>query len=75
MLVFNFTPVPRKGYRLGAPRPGWWKELLNSDSRLYGGSDMGLGGGLATEPVPSHGKPQSLSLTLPPLGFLALKRS
>jgi 1,4-alpha-glucan branching enzyme len=75
LLVFNFTPVPRRGYRLGVPSPGWWRELMNSDSGLYGGSDLGLGGGAASEPIESHGHPQSLSLTLPPLGFLALKRS
>jgi 1,4-alpha-glucan branching enzyme len=75
MLVFNFTPVPRPGYRLGAPQAGFWREMMNSDAAVYGGSNVGLGGGAATEPVPSHGRPQSLSLTLPPLGFLALKRA
>jgi 1,4-alpha-glucan branching enzyme len=73
MFVFNFTPVPRYGYRLGVPRPGFWRELLNSDSMIYGGSDVGLGGGIHSEQIESHGRSQSLSLTLPPLGFLALK--
>jgi 1,4-alpha-glucan branching enzyme len=74
LFVFNFTPVPRWGYRLGAPEWGHYREMLNSDSAYYGGSDMGLGGGLHTDPIPSHGRPQSLCLTLPPLGFLVLKR-
>jgi 1,4-alpha-glucan branching enzyme len=73
LFVFNFTPVPRHGYRLGVPRQGFWRELINSDSSSYGGCDVGLGGGLKSEPIASHGRPQSLSLTLPPLGFLALK--
>jgi 1,4-alpha-glucan branching enzyme len=73
MLVFNFTPVVRDGYRLGAPAAGFWRELMNSDSAAYGGSNVGLGGGRWTEPRPSHGRPQSLSLTIPPLGFLALR--
>ncbi len=74
LFVFNFTPVPRQGYRLGVPRAGYWREVLNSDSAYYGGSDLGLGGGAASESVTSHGRPQSLSLTLPPLSMLALKR-
>ena len=75
LFVFNFTPVPRPGYRLGAPGWGYYREILNSDAAYYGGSDMGLAGGVHTEPIPSHGRPQSLDLTLPPLGFLVLKRS
>ena len=74
LFVFNFTPVPRFGYRLGAPQGGYYRELMNSDSFHYGGSDVGLGGGRHTEPVAAHGRPQSLSLSLPPLGFLMLKR-
>ncbi|MDL2226908.1 1,4-alpha-glucan branching protein GlgB, partial [Deltaproteobacteria bacterium OttesenSCG-928-M10] len=73
LFVFNFTPVPREGYRLGVPRPGYWREIMNTDSSYYGGSNMGMGGGLHTDPVPSHGRPQSLNLTLPPLAMLALK--
>ncbi|MDR1545754.1 MAG: 1,4-alpha-glucan branching protein GlgB [Deltaproteobacteria bacterium] len=72
--VFNFTPVVRENYRIGVSAPGFWRELLNSDSEVYGGSNVGLGGGRATEPIEAHGRPQSLNLTLPPLGFLALKR-
>jgi 1,4-alpha-glucan branching enzyme len=75
LFVFNFTPVPRYGYRLGAPGWGYYQELLNSDSAYYGGSDLGLAGGAHTDPVGAHGRSQSLNLTLPPLGFLVLKRS
>ena len=74
ILVFvgNFTPVPRHQYRLGVPRRGWYRELLNSDARLYGGSDLGNGGQVQAAPVPWHGRPYSLELTLPPLGLLVL---
>ncbi|MDR3203713.1 MAG: 1,4-alpha-glucan branching protein GlgB [Deltaproteobacteria bacterium] len=72
--VFNFTPVPRLNYRLGAPNEGYWCEILNSDSAVFGGGNLGLGGGRQTEPIASHGRAQSFNLTLPPLGFLVLKR-
>jgi 1,4-alpha-glucan branching enzyme len=71
--VLNFTPVPRDGYRIGVPRGGSYTELLNSDADTYGGSNMGNGGVVSTEPIPSHGYSDSLRLTLPPLGFLLLK--
>jgi len=71
--LVNFTPVPRHGYVIGAPRAGRYDEILNSDSEIYGGSNMGNDGMVYTEPVPAHGFPQSLRLTLPPLGFLLLK--
>ncbi len=71
--LLNFTPVPREGYRIGVPEAGFYEELLNSDSAYFGGGDVGNGGGLHTEPIPSHGWEQSLRLTLPPLGCLYLK--
>jgi 1,4-alpha-glucan branching enzyme len=71
--VLNFTPVPREGYRIGVPEAGVYTELVNSDADLYGGSNVGNGGAVATEAIPDHGYEQSLSLTLPPLGFLLLK--
>jgi 1,4-alpha-glucan branching enzyme len=74
VIVTNFTPVPRPGYRLGVPEGGWYRELLNSDSERYGGSNMGNAGGVHTEAIPAHGFDQSISLTVPPLGFLLLKR-
>ena len=73
VMVFNFTPVPRDGYRLGVPAPGRYAEILNSDAALFGGSNMGNGGGLIAEPIPAHGFDQSLSLTVPPLACLFLK--
>jgi 1,4-alpha-glucan branching enzyme len=73
LFVFNFTPVPRKGYMVGCPSPGYYRELLNSDSELYGGSNIGLGGGAHSLPLEAHGRAQSLELTLPPLGFIVLK--
>jgi 1,4-alpha-glucan branching enzyme len=75
IVACNFTPVPRSGYRLGVPGPGTYRELLNSDSALYGGSNTGNAGEVRAEPIPSHGRADSLSLTLPPLGVLYLKRS
>jgi 1,4-alpha-glucan branching enzyme len=71
--IVNFTPVPRRGYVFGVPRGGRYSELLNSDAGLYGGGDVGNGGAVSTNPVASHGYPQSLRLSLPPLGFLLLK--
>jgi 1,4-alpha-glucan branching enzyme len=72
--VFNFTPVPRAEYRIGVPEAGYYAELLNSDSAVYGGGNIGNGGGLWSEPVPAHGFDQSLRLKVPPLGCLYLKR-
>ena len=73
IVVLNFTPVPRDGYRIGVPFEGAYSELLNSDAEAYGGSNVGNGGVVFTEPIPSHGHAQSLRLSLPPLGFLLLK--
>ena len=74
VMVTNFTPVPRPGYRIGVPAGGFYRELLNSDGAGYGGSNMGNGGGVPAEPIPSHGFEQSITLTVPPLAFLLLKR-
>jgi 1,4-alpha-glucan branching enzyme len=71
--VFNFTPVARHGYVFGVPRAGEYQELLNSDSEVYGGSNVGNHGLVVSEPVAAHGYPDSLRITLPPLGFLLLK--
>jgi 1,4-alpha-glucan branching enzyme len=73
LIVCNFTPVPRYSYRLGAPRAGFWQEVLNSDSGRYGGSNMGNLGGLETVPIPLHARPQSLTLILPPLSVSLFK--
>jgi 1,4-alpha-glucan branching enzyme len=74
VIVTNFTPIPRLDYRIGVPEGGWYRELLNSDSARYSGSNMGNGGGAHAEPRPMHGFDYSMSLTVPPLGFLLLKR-
>jgi 1,4-alpha-glucan branching enzyme len=70
----NFTPVPREQYRVGVPEDGWYRELLNSDAAIYGGSNLGNGGGVQAEPIPAHGFDHSISLTVPPLGFVMLKK-
>ncbi|GMU45660.1 MAG: 1,4-alpha-glucan branching enzyme GlgB [Porticoccaceae bacterium] len=69
--VVNFTPVPRHGYRIGVPAAGCYREILNSDSEWYGGSNLGNGPApLRAEELPWMGRPCSLNLTLPPLGGL-----
>jgi 1,4-alpha-glucan branching enzyme len=73
--VLSFTPVPREGYRVGVPEEGTYLELLNSDAGVYGGGNVGNGGSVTADPVPAHGFDRSLSLRLPPLGFLLLKRT
>ena len=70
VVVANFTPVARDGYRLGVSRGGFWREVLNSDAEIYGGSGVGNRGGLHAEAVASHGRDQSLVVTVPPLGVL-----
>jgi 1,4-alpha-glucan branching enzyme len=72
--VFNFTPVPRGDYRLGMPAPGYYAELLNSDSALFGGGNLGNSGGVTTDPVAAHGFSQSVRLMVPPLACLMLKK-
>jgi 1,4-alpha-glucan branching enzyme len=73
LIVCNFTPVPRPSYRVGVPRGGFWRELLNSDAREYGGSGLGNLGGLFADNHPAHGRPYSLNLVLPPLAAVFLK--
>ncbi len=75
LVVCNFTPVPRVGYMVGVPAGGYWKELLNSDGREYGGSGSGNMGGAEALPEKTHGRPYSLRLTLPPLGALFLRKA
>jgi 1,4-alpha-glucan branching enzyme len=73
LVVCNFTPLPRENYRVGVPSGGFWRELLNSDAREYGGSGWGNFGGVMAQAKPTHGRPYSVSLTLPPLAALFLK--
>ncbi|HET9072283.1 MAG TPA: 1,4-alpha-glucan branching protein GlgB, partial [Acidimicrobiales bacterium] len=70
--VANLTPTPHEGYRIGLPRPGRWREVLNTDAAEWGGSGIGNGGGVFAEPEGWHGQPFSAQLTLPPLGVLWL---
>ncbi len=73
LVVCNFTPVPRSGYRVGVPTAGYWRELLNSDGKEYGGSGLGNMGGCQTERGSVHGRPHMLRMTLPPLSALFFK--
>jgi 1,4-alpha-glucan branching enzyme len=75
LAVFNFTPVPHHGYRVGVPAPGYYREVFNSDSAHYAGSNLGNAGGLQSEDISTHGRPGSLALNLPPLGFVVMKRA
>jgi 1,4-alpha-glucan branching enzyme len=72
VVAFNFTPVPRHGYRIGLPEAGNWREAFNSDSAFYGGSNVGNSGAIAAEPVPWMGYSHSAPLTLPPLACVIL---
>jgi len=70
VIVCNFTPVVRHDYRIGVPRPGRYRERINSDAKDYGGSGIGNAGAVDAEPHPMHGHAYSLRLQLPPLGAL-----
>jgi 1,4-alpha-glucan branching enzyme len=71
--VCNFTPVMRENYRVGVPRPGFYREILNTDSAYYGGSDVGNAGGVQAQPIPWNERPYSLNLRLPPLAVVYFK--
>jgi len=73
IVLLNFTPVPRQGYRLGVPQAGRYEEILNSDSSYYNGSNVGNQQFIHSEEKSWMGRPHSLSLTLPPLAGLILK--
>jgi 1,4-alpha-glucan branching enzyme len=73
LVVCNMTPVPRHRYRIGVSRAGAWREIVNTDSQFYGGSNVGNDGAVYTVETPSHGEPQSLELTLPPLATIMLR--
>ncbi|MBF0432538.1 MAG: 1,4-alpha-glucan branching protein GlgB [Fibrobacteria bacterium] len=70
----NFTPVVREGRRFGVPSAGIWREELNSDSEIYGGSGKGNLGSVKAEPIPSHNMEHSISITMPPLGIVMFKQ-
>lgn len=73
VVIVNFTPVPRDDYCIGVPKPGFYGEILNSDSELYAGTNIGNDGGVYTQPEPHHGFEQSVKLRLPPLAMVVLK--
>ena len=73
LVVCNFTPMPRYGYRVGVPQHGAWQEIVNTDAAVYGGSNLGNAGSVDAEDVALHGMSVSLSLTLPPLATLVLR--
>lgn len=73
IVVCNFTPVPRRNYRVGVPDVGTYLEILNSDSEFYNGSNMGNAGAITAEAIPQHGREFSINLTLPPLAAIFLK--
>jgi len=70
----NFTPVPRESYEFGVPEEGFYEEILNTDSELFGGSNLGNGGLVSSRPVPKHGHPSSIAVTLPPLAVVAFRK-
>jgi 1,4-alpha-glucan branching enzyme len=70
----NFTPVPRHGYEFGVPEEGFYEEILNTDSELFGGSNVGNGGCVSSRPVPKHNRPYSIAVTLPPLAVVAFRK-
>jgi 1,4-alpha-glucan branching enzyme len=70
----NFTPVPRQTYEFGVPQEGFYEEVLNTDSELFGGSNIGNGGLVSSRPTPKHDRPYSIAVTLPPLAVVAFRR-
>ena len=73
LVACNFTPIPRSGYLVGVPRGGFWREIANSDAVEHGGSGWGNMGGVEATETPTHGRPFTLSLTLPPLAAVFFK--
>jgi 1,4-alpha-glucan branching enzyme len=74
LVCCNFTPVPRTGYEFGVPEEGFYEEILNTDSELFGGSNLGNGGLVSSRPVPRHNREHSISVTLPPLAVIAFRK-
>ena len=73
IVILNFTPMPRYDYRIGVPCPGIYREIFNSDSEYYTGSNVGNNGDLHSENLPWMNRQHSISLTLPPLGSILLE--
>ncbi len=75
LVVGNFTPLVRRDYRIGVPAPGYYREVLNTDSELYGGSNVGNAGLVLAEDIPSHGLSHSILIALPPLATLIFQKA
>ena len=75
IIVCNFTPSTHSNYQIGVPKAGFWRELLNSDATDYGGSGKGNMGGVEAAPIPLHGRPYSMTFTLPPLATVFFRHA
>jgi 1,4-alpha-glucan branching enzyme len=73
LVALNYTPVPRHNYKVGVPIGGIWREVLNSDAKIYWGSGQGNLGAIEASPLPHYKWLKSLTLTLPPLGAVILQ--
>ena len=73
VVASHFTPVVRERYRIGVPRSGFYREILNTDSEIFGGGNVGNWGGVEAQPLEWHGHPFSIEVTLPPLGTVMFK--
>jgi 1,4-alpha-glucan branching enzyme len=73
LVICHFSPVLRTNYRIGVPLRGYWQEILNTDAEIFGGSGQGNFGGSITVPIPLHGRPHSLTLTVPPLSVVVFR--
>jgi 1,4-alpha-glucan branching enzyme len=73
VFVCNFTPTPHLSYRIGMPEACGFREIFNSDAEIFGGSNLGNGGYVTAEETPSHGRPASATVVIPPLGIVVLK--
>jgi len=74
LVCCNFTPVPRTGYEFGVPEAGFYEEILNTDSELFGGTNLGNGGLVSSRPIPMHNRENSISVTLPPLAVVLFRK-
>jgi 1,4-alpha-glucan branching enzyme len=74
LVVVNFAPIPRENYRIGVPLPGYYRERVNTDAAVYGGANIGNGGGVHGVEIASHGRPYSVELTIPPLATVIFER-
>ena len=74
LVCCNFTPVARKLYEVGVPEEGFYQEILNTDSELFGGSNLGNGGLVSSRPIAKHNRPNSIAITLPPLAVVVFRK-